>query len=149
MRRVEPPEEIEYRYPGPKPKTKECAILMLSDAVESATRTLSEPTPNRIDQLVRSLATKRLLDGQFDQCDLTNRELNKVVESISKSVAAVYHGRVRYPSEKPQAKPEAKPESKTEPKADIKPAAKNDTPPDIKPDNKPDSPDRPNDQQGS
>lgn len=149
VRRVEPPEEIEYRYPGPKPKTKECAILMLCDAVESATRTLSEPTPNRIDQLVRSLATKRLLDGQFDQCDLTNRELNKVVESISKSVAAVYHGRVRYPSEKPQTKPEAKPESKTEPKADIKPAPKNDSPPDNKPDNKPDTPDRPNDQQGS
>ncbi len=99
------PEEIEYRYPGPKPRTKECAILMLADAVESATRTLREPTPARIDQLVRSLANKRLLDGQFDQCDLTNRELNQVIESISRSVAAVYHGRVQYPSDKPEARP--------------------------------------------
>lgn len=111
-RKAEPPEEIEYRYPGPKPKTKECAILMLSDAVESATRTLSEPTPSRIDQLVRSLANKRLLDGQFDQCDLTNRELNRVVESISKSVAAVYHGRVRYPTDKPEGRPNSKAEGR-------------------------------------
>ncbi len=102
------PEEIEYRYPGPKPRTKECAILMLTDAVESATRTLREPTPARIDQLVRSLANKRLLDGQFDQCDLTNRELNLVIESISRSLAAVYHGRVQYPSDKPAAKPAVK-----------------------------------------
>ncbi len=102
------PEEIEYRYPGPKPKTKECAILMLTDGVESATRTLREPTPARIDQLVRSLANKRLLDGQFDQCDLTNRELNLVIESISRSLAAVYHGRVQYPSDKPDTKPAAK-----------------------------------------
>ncbi len=106
------PEEIEYRYPGPKPRTRECAILMLSDAVESATRTLREPTPSRIDQLVRSLANKRLLDGQFDQCDLTNRDLNLVIESISRSVAAVYHGRVQYPSDKSAPKPPPKPPQK-------------------------------------
>ena len=92
------PQEIEYRYPGPKPQTKEVAILMLADSVESATRTMADPTPSRIDALVRSLANKRLMDGQFDECDLTLRELETVSESISKSVASIYHGRIVYPS---------------------------------------------------
>ncbi len=95
----EAPTEFEYRYPGPKPQTKECAILMLADAVESATRTLKEPTPSRIDTLVREIATKRLLDGQFDECALTLRELNTIVETISRSVAAIYHGRIAYPKD--------------------------------------------------
>ncbi|VAX40417.1 Membrane protein containing HD superfamily hydrolase domain, YQFF ortholog [hydrothermal vent metagenome] len=92
------PSEIEYRYPGPKPRSKEVAILMIADAVESASRTLSEPTPARIDQLVREIANKRLLDGQFDECDLTLRELHDIVESVSKSLASSYHGRVVYPA---------------------------------------------------
>jgi putative nucleotidyltransferase with HDIG domain len=92
------PEEIEYRYPGPKPHTKEAAILMLADAVESATRTMAEPTPSRIDALVRAIANKRLMDGQFDECELTLKDLQTITESISKSVASIYHGRVLYPS---------------------------------------------------
>ena len=92
------PSEIEYRYPGPKPRSKEVAILMIADAVESASRTLSDPTPARIDQLVREIANKRLLDGQFDECDLTLRELHDIVESVSKSLASSYHGRVVYPA---------------------------------------------------
>lgn len=92
------PSEVDYRYPGPKPRTKEVAITMLSDAVESATRTLAEPTPSRIDALVRELANRRLMDGQFDECDLTLRELSTICDSISKSVASIYHGRVRYAS---------------------------------------------------
>ena len=92
------PEEIEYRYPGPKPRTKECAILMLADAVESATRTMTEPTPSRIEALVRALANKRLMDGQFDECELTLRDLQTICDSISKTVASIYHGRVLYPS---------------------------------------------------
>ncbi|MCB9840195.1 MAG: HDIG domain-containing protein [Phycisphaeraceae bacterium] len=91
------PEELSYRYPGPKPRTREVAIAMLSDAVESATRTLSDPTPSRIDALVRSIANKRLMDGQFDDCDLTLRQLQAIVESVSKTVSAIYHGRIAYP----------------------------------------------------
>jgi putative nucleotidyltransferase with HDIG domain len=94
------PDEIEYRYPGPRPRTKEVAILMLADAVESATRSMAEPTPSRIDALVRDLAAKRLLDGQFDDCDLSLKELRTVADSISKSVASIYHGRIAYPSDK-------------------------------------------------
>lgn len=95
------PSEVDYRYPGPKPRTKECAILMLSDAVESATRSLAEPTPSRIESLVATLANKRLMDGQFDECDLTFRELHMIVDSLSKSVASIYHGRIVYPTGKP------------------------------------------------
>lgn len=95
---AEIPAEIEYRYPGPRPRTKEAAILMVCDAVESATRTLSDPTPSRIDQLVRGIANKRLMDGQFDECDLTLRELNVIVETVSKTLASIYHGRIQYPT---------------------------------------------------
>jgi hypothetical protein len=92
------PDEVEYRYPGPRPQTKEVAILMVSDAVESATRTLEDPTPARIETLVRDLANKRLTDGQFDDCELTLKELNIICESISRTVTSIYHGRVAYPT---------------------------------------------------
>ncbi|HWQ28636.1 MAG TPA: HDIG domain-containing protein, partial [Dehalococcoidia bacterium] len=69
------PDEIEYRYPGPKPHTREAAILMIADASESAARALPDPSPAKIDQLVRDLAHSRLLDGQFDECDLTFKDL--------------------------------------------------------------------------
>lgn len=95
---AELPAEIEYRYPGPKPRTKEAAIIMLCDTVESASRTMADPTPARIDQLVRGIANKRLMDGQFDECDLTLRELNLIVETVSKTLASIYHGRIQYPS---------------------------------------------------
>jgi membrane-associated HD superfamily phosphohydrolase len=91
------PDEFEYRYPGPKPRTKEAAILMISDAVESAARTMPDPTPARIDTLVRAIANKRLLDGQFDDCELTLKELHAIVDSISRTVASMYHGRIAYP----------------------------------------------------
>ena len=90
--------EADFRYPGPKPETREAAILMLSDCVESASRTLSEPTPARIEQLVRDLSHKRLVDGQFDDSPLTLRELRVLEDSIIKSLNAIYHGRISYPS---------------------------------------------------
>lgn len=92
--------EADFRYPGPKPQTKEAAVLMLSDAVESASRALSEPTPARIEQLVRDLSHKRLVDGQFDESTLTFRELRTVEDSVIKSLNAIYHGRISYPSQR-------------------------------------------------
>jgi putative nucleotidyltransferase with HDIG domain len=92
-------DEHSYRYPGPKPSTRESAVLMLSDAVESASRALTEPTPARIQGLVHDLAMKRLLDGQFDECGLTLEELELIEESLVKSLTAVYHGRVKYPDQ--------------------------------------------------
>ena len=92
-------DEHSYRYPGPKPQTKEAAVLMLSDTVESACRSLTDPTPSRIENLVHDLGMKKLLDGQFDECDLTLSELNKIEVSLIKSLAAVYHARIKYPDQ--------------------------------------------------
>jgi putative nucleotidyltransferase with HDIG domain len=92
-------DEANFRYPGPKPQCKETAVLMISDAVESASRALVDPTPARIENLVHELAMKRLLDGQFDDCGLTLQELHLIEESLVKSVTAVYHGRVKYPEQ--------------------------------------------------
>lgn len=92
-------DESSFRYPGPKPQTKEAGILMLADAVESASRVLVEPTPARIESLVEELSRKRLLDGQFDECGLTLEEVHKIGNSLVKSLTAVYHGRVKYPDQ--------------------------------------------------
>jgi cyclic-di-AMP phosphodiesterase PgpH len=98
-------EETDFRYPGPKPWTKEAAIVMLADAVEGATRAQSEPTPSRIETIVDEIALRRLQDGQFDECDLTMRELKLIKESLLKSLCGMYHGRIAYPkAEKPDRK---------------------------------------------
>ena len=93
-------DEQTFRYPGPRPSTRESAVLMLSDAVESASRSLTEPTPARISSLVHDLAMKRLLDGQFEDCGLTLEELRLIEHSLVKSLTAVYHGRVKYPDQR-------------------------------------------------
>lgn len=89
-----------FRYPGPRPQTREAAILMVSDCVESASRTLSDPTPARVEGLVRDLIAKRLADGQFDECGLTLREIGEVRESLIKSIIGIYHVRVKYPEQR-------------------------------------------------
>ncbi len=93
-------DESSFRYPGPKPQSRETAVLMLADAVESASRTLKEPTPKRIQSLVHEISMKRLLDGQFDECDLKMNEIRMIEESLIKSLLAAHHGRVRYPGQK-------------------------------------------------
>lgn len=92
------PDEFDYRYPGPKPRTREAAILMLSDAIESTTRTLPEPTPARIEAVVSTIAQARLADGQFDDCEITLRDVSAICESITKTLTSIYHGRVTYAS---------------------------------------------------
>ena len=93
--------ENQYRYPGPKPRSKETAICMLADCCESACRAMQEPNPARVEQLVHDLAMKRLLDGQFDESDLTMRELELIERSLVKSLLGLYHGRIAYPNDKP------------------------------------------------
>lgn len=92
--------ESSFRYPGPKPQSRETAVLMLADAVESASRTLKEPTPKRIQSLVHEITMKRLLDGQFDECNLQMCEIRRIEDSLVKSLLAAHHGRVRYPGQK-------------------------------------------------
>jgi putative nucleotidyltransferase with HDIG domain len=89
--------EPSFRYPGPKPRSRENGIVMLADAVESASRSLSEPTPGRLRKLVHDLLMKRLLDGQFEESGLTLTELHLVEESVSKGLIALYHSRIKYP----------------------------------------------------
>ncbi|HZZ42507.1 MAG TPA: HDIG domain-containing protein [Tepidisphaeraceae bacterium] len=90
--------EMQYRYPGPKPRSKEVAIVMLADAVESATRAMKEWTAHRIETLVHDLALKRLLDGQFDECELTMRDLEQIERAMVKTLLGIYHGRIAYPA---------------------------------------------------
>ncbi|MBN1125929.1 MAG: HDIG domain-containing protein [Sedimentisphaerales bacterium] len=106
-----PISETEFRYPGPKPRTKEAAIVMLADCIESAVRSMTELTPTRIEVIVHNMVMKRLQDGQFDECDLTLRELSQIEAAIAKSLAAHHHGRVAYPQ--PPDKPAEKPKSET------------------------------------
>jgi putative nucleotidyltransferase with HDIG domain len=95
--------EASFRYPGPKPQTREIGVVMLSDAVESASRALSDPTPSSLKKLVHDLLFKRLLDGQFDESGLTLTELRTVEDSLCKSLIALYHARVKYPEAKTTA----------------------------------------------
>ncbi|MEN6384228.1 MAG: HDIG domain-containing metalloprotein [Phycisphaerales bacterium] len=93
-----PPAESEFRYSGPRPQSKEAAIVMLADSIEGAVRAQTEVTPTKIETIVHNMAMKRLQDGQFDECELTLKELSKIEETLSKSLAAHYHGRVAYPT---------------------------------------------------
>ncbi len=93
-------DENSFRYPGPKPQTKEAGVLMLADAVEGASRALVEPNPARIESLVREMAERRLQDGQFDESGLTLRELRTIQRSLVKSLTALYHGRIKYPEQR-------------------------------------------------
>ncbi len=93
-------DESSFRYPGPRPQTKEACVLMLADSAESACRSLVEPTPARIESLVREIAERKLDDGQFDECSLTLRELRTIENSVIKSLIANYHGRIKYPEQK-------------------------------------------------
>ncbi len=110
------PSESEFRYSGPKPRAKEAAIVMLADAVEGAVRSLGEATPTRIEAVAHNMAMKRLQDGQFDECDLSLRELSQIEASISKTLAAHYHGRITYPK-RPDVPAEAT--SQKEPKTEV------------------------------
>lgn len=90
--------ETQYRYPGPRPRTRECGIVMLADACESATRALGEVSPTRIETLVHDMVMKRLLDGQFEECELSMREIELVERSLIKTLINIYHGRIAYPT---------------------------------------------------
>ena len=96
-------EEADFRYPGPKPQSQEAAVVMISDAVESASRVLREPTPARLENLVESISKKKLDDGQFDQCSLTLKQLRIIEKSLIKSLNAMYHARVKYPEQQQPA----------------------------------------------
>ena len=92
-----PVRETEYRYPGPKPSTRILGILMIADAVEAASRTLVEPTPAKIRAMIQTIVDDCLRDGQFDDCDLTMRDLAIIVDALEHTVTTVFHHRIDYP----------------------------------------------------
>jgi len=94
--------ESEFRYAGPKPRTKEAAIVMLADSAEGALRSTTDITPKKIETTIHNIAMKRLQDGQFDECELSLRELSQIEASMAKSFAGHYHGRIPYPEQDEQ-----------------------------------------------
>ncbi|HEY6065751.1 MAG TPA: HDIG domain-containing metalloprotein, partial [Thermoanaerobaculia bacterium] len=92
-----PVHEIEYRHPGPKPGTRITGILMIADAVEAASRTLVEPTPQKIRAMIQTIVDDCLRDGQFDECDLTMRDLARIVDALEHTVTTIFHHRIDYP----------------------------------------------------
>lgn len=89
--------EHEFRYPGPKPKSKEAAIIMIADSVEAAARTVHEPTPTKLRNMVDMISGRLRDDGQFDDCDITIRDLRVVAESFVKVLMGIHHHRIAYP----------------------------------------------------
>lgn len=89
--------EDDFRYPGPKPQTKEAAILMLADQVEAAARTLQDPTPGQIRALIERIVQATIQDGQFDECDITMRELKLVSRAFERVLTGIHHHRIEYP----------------------------------------------------
>ena len=86
----------DYRYPGPKPQTKEAGLVMLADVVEAASRTLDNPTPARIQGLVQNLINKIFSDGQLDHCELTLKDLHSIAKSFNNILNGIYHHRIEY-----------------------------------------------------
>ena len=94
--------ESDFRYPGPKPQTKEAGLIMLGDVIEASSRTLTNPTPARIKSLVRERIEGIYMDGQLDECELTLSNLNTIAETFTKILTGIFHHRVDYPETSPK-----------------------------------------------
>ncbi len=89
--------EEDFRYPGPKPQTKEAGLIMLADAVEAASRSINEPTAARIRGMVQKIINKAFSDGQLDECELTLKDLHKIAKSFNTTLSGIFHHRIEYP----------------------------------------------------
>lgn len=89
--------EHQFRYPGPKPQTKEAAIVMLADSVEAASRAMTKPTPAKIELVVNRVIAEKLRDGQLDECELTFQELSSITGSFVRALLGTMHARIEYP----------------------------------------------------
>jgi putative nucleotidyltransferase with HDIG domain len=93
----------DFRYPGPKPQTRETGLVMLADVVEAASRTLDNPTPSRIQGLVQNLINNIFSDGQLDECELTLKDLHKIARSFNKILYGIHHHRIEYTEKRTSA----------------------------------------------
>lgn len=120
LKGAEAVKEDNFRYPGPRPQTKEAGLVMLADVVEAASRTLENPTPARIQGLVQNLVNKIFSDGQLDHCELTLRDLHSIAKSFNKILNGIHHHRIEYsdiqtkePSKGKHGNPDRQPAEKT------------------------------------
>ena len=89
--------EENYRYPGPKPQTKEAGLVLLADSVEAASRTLQDPTPARVQGMVQKIINKAFSDGQLDECELTLKDLHQIAKRFNQGLNGIFHQRIEYP----------------------------------------------------
>ena len=116
--------EADFRYPGPKPQTKEAGIVMLADSVEATTRAMTEMTPQKLELTIDSVIKKRFLEGQLDECALTLRDLANIKEAFIKMLTGVHHQRIQYPTQKTEPPPIVE-EPAVEPEPETPPPAPN------------------------
>jgi len=95
--RTETITEEEFRYEGPKPQTREAAIVLLADSVEAAVRSMQNRTAGRVEGLVRKIIKDKLNDGQLDECELTFKDLNAIANSFVRILTGIFHSRIEYP----------------------------------------------------
>jgi len=89
-----------YRYPGPKPQTKETGIVMLADAIEASTRAIEDPSPQKIESKIDDVIKARFMEGELDECELTLKDLTKIKQSFLKILVGIHHHRIKYPEQK-------------------------------------------------
>jgi membrane-associated HD superfamily phosphohydrolase len=104
-REIQEVSESNFRYPGPKPQSKEAAIFMMADSVEAAARTVEDPTPAKFKDLIRKIVNAVILDDQLSETDLTFSDLDKIQSSFQKTLASIYHHRIEYPGFRFQDRP--------------------------------------------
>jgi putative nucleotidyltransferase with HDIG domain len=95
-------DEKAFRYPGPRPQTRETAIVMLADSIEAMVRASADRSPGRIDAIVEEVIAERLAEGELEECDITLRDLRTVASSFKQTLSGVYHPRIEYPEPTPQ-----------------------------------------------
>ena len=100
--------EENFRYEGPKPQTKEAAIIMIADSVEAAVRAMSKPTSGRVEGLIRKIIKEKLNDGQLDESDLTLKDLDKMADAMTSILSGIFHSRIEYPEKDLKAEIERK-----------------------------------------
>jgi len=106
---AEPVDPEAFRYAGPKPQSAETALVMMADAAEAASRSMADPTPEKLHRLVQKLVDGIAADGQLDECSLTLRDLSQIVASFTRTLAGIYHSRPEYPPGAQEARAPAKP----------------------------------------
>ena len=103
----ENPDEVkeeDFKYPGPKPMSKEQGIVMLADSTEAAVRSINEPTEEKIEKMVNNIIDDKLASGQLDNCDLTLRDISKIKKCFLKALNGIHHERIEYPDDNKKEK---------------------------------------------